>query len=340
MVPIPFSQQSTFSPFSSNTGAPAGSAASTSFLPPGPSSPLGLIRPGSNLGEDTGSIRSGRSLSSVASGSHRHADMVNPGLNASIVETVSVTWENGVATKGAVIGELALAHNATSASGTVNNETIRLDNFERLEKVAPNPAFLTQVDGRSGEYSLNLSHIARTQVAFKYQVSLPTSEPGAYGPLHIQPAWKIEPNQTSVILTYGLNPSFEPRGISSLTLSNVTLVLYLGESGAKASSCLSKPVGTFAKERQCIYWQLGDITISSGSSQKMLARFITEGEAVRGRVEAKFEATDIDGSGLTVSAKGDAEDDPFQDEDAVAATGTWKAVQGQKRLVSGTYQSL
>jgi len=266
--------------------------------------------------------------------------MIYPGLNASIIETVSVTWENGVATKGAVIGELALAHNATDTSKTANNETIRLDNFDRLEKVAPNPAFLAQLDGRSGEYSLNLSHVARTQVAFKYQVSLPTSSADAYAPLHVQPAWKIEPNQTSVIVTYGLNPTFGQRGISSLSLSNVTIVLYLGESGAKASSCLSKPVGTFAKERQCIYWQLGDITLSAGSQQKMLARFITEGEAIKGRVEAKFEANGIDGSGLTVSAKGDAEDDPFQDEDAVAAAGIWKPVNGIKKLVSGTYQSL
>ena len=341
----PFSQTSTFSPFQPATSAAFGAvsgaglgataAASSSSQPP--ISP-GLFRPGSALNEDAGSIRSGRSLSSVNSGTNKHAEMNNPGLNASIVETVSAWFENGSATRTVVIGEVALAHNASDPSRSSNSETIRLENFDKLDKVAPNPAFITMLYGKPGEYSLNLAQVARAQVAFKYQINV-SSNPGQYAPLSLHPAWKIEPNQSSVILTYGLNPTFDLQGSSSMTLNNVSLVLHLGESGARATSCLSKPVGTFNKERNCIYWQLGDVTLTAGQQQKLLARFITEGEAAQGRIEARWEAVGSEGSGLSVTSKGDGEEDPFRDEDAHGAVSGWRMVGQTKKMVSGTYQS-
>ena len=99
----PFSQTSAFSPFSPTAGASIGAGSV-----PVPHSPTGLIRPGSQLGDDAQSIRSGRSLSSVASGSHRHAELTSPGLNASILETVSAWFEDGIVTRSVVF--LSLIH--------------------------------------------------------------------------------------------------------------------------------------------------------------------------------------------------------------------------------------
>jgi len=58
---------------------------------------------------DTTSIRSGNSLTNNAL--MKHADMHQPGLNASIIETINATFENGEMRTTKVSGEIALIHN-------------------------------------------------------------------------------------------------------------------------------------------------------------------------------------------------------------------------------------
>lgn len=62
-------------------------------------------------GSDTQSIRSARSLASNANSGVRHPDMHKPGLNTSIVETVSSYFEDGEVKTAAIIGEMAIAFN-------------------------------------------------------------------------------------------------------------------------------------------------------------------------------------------------------------------------------------
>ncbi|KAH0309118.1 hypothetical protein KCU71_g8508, partial [Aureobasidium melanogenum] len=288
---------------------------------------------------DAGSIRSGRSLSSSQSQTNKHPDLHEPGLNSSIIETVSAWFEQGQLTRSVTIGEIALAYNPTNFTSPFGHENIRVDGFSSLEKVAPNPAFLTAASEQSGEYSVNLGGISKTAVAFKYQVS----NPGATAaPLLLTPAWKIEPTQTSAILSYSLNPAFTlPAGQTSVTLQNVVLMLYLDPT-SKATTCLSKPVGNFDKTKNLIYWQLGNITLSS-TPGKLLARFQTpEGEAKPGHIEAKWEVVGADlGTGLGISVKEEAKEaDPFADESlATAEGGNWKRVAEVRRVVSGVYQA-
>ncbi|KAH0359536.1 hypothetical protein KCU65_g9901, partial [Aureobasidium melanogenum] len=301
-----------------------------------------FARPASRIGEsdyDAGSIRSGRSLSSSQSQTNKHPDLHEPGLNSSIIETVSAWFEQGQLTRSVTIGEIALAYNPTNFTSPFGHESIRVDGFSSLEKVAPNPAFLTAAGEQSGEYSVNLGGISKTAVAFKYQVS----NPGATAaPLLLTPAWKIEATQTSAILSYSLNPAFTlPAGQSSVTLQNVVLMLYLDPT-SKATTCLSKPVGNFDKTKNLIYWQLGNITLSS-TPGKLLARFQTpEGEAKPGHIEAKWEVVGADlGTGLGISVKEEAKEaDPFADESlATAEGGNWKRVAEVRRVVSGVYQA-
>jgi hypothetical protein len=60
-------------------------------------------------GSDTTSIRSGHSLANHTM--VKHADMHQPGLSASIIETVSAVLENGEIKTTKISGEIALAHN-------------------------------------------------------------------------------------------------------------------------------------------------------------------------------------------------------------------------------------
>lgn len=63
---------------------------------------------------DTQSIRSGNSLSSIVHA--KHPDMHEPGLNSSIMETVSATFENGEVKTVKINGEIAFSYNASDIS--------------------------------------------------------------------------------------------------------------------------------------------------------------------------------------------------------------------------------
>ena len=271
--------------------------------------------------------------------------MHQSGLSGSIVETVSAWFSNGQVTKAVVTGELALANNGPETQARSGTESIRLENFPVLEKVAPNPAFITQIPSKSGEYVVDLSHLARTSVAFKYQVHLDEASLAAHAPVMLIPNWKVEPTQTSVILSYSFNPAFCSAAKRSVALQNVIVAINI--ENAKALSCLSKPVGTFSKEKSLIYWKLGDLSLDAyeEAPQKLLARFATESEAKPGNVEARWEingehASGL-GAGLSISQMSKAREDgadPFADEgNATLSSGAYREVPVVRKLVSGKY---
>lgn len=300
-----------------------------------------------NRGSDAQSVRSAHSVSSTANTAISHPQMHQPGLNASIVETVSATFVQGQVTKEVVIGEMALQHNPPENAASPASESIRLENFPVLEKVAPNPTFITAKPSTSGEYSVNVGHATRPTVAFKYQVHLDEGTLGSHSPLIFTPSWKIEASQASVILTYATNPSFaaDHGGIS---LRN--MIVFVSVESTKANSCQSKPAGIFSKEKSLIYWKLSDLTVdgTTATTNKLLARFSTEGEAKAGNVEARWEisgdATSGVGSGLGLSKSssgGEANggSDPFADEDMTGTSSNWQEVPVTRRIVSGRYNA-
>ena len=310
-------------------------------------------------GADSQSIRSLHSMSSIANPSISHPQMHQPGLNASVVETVSATFTQTRISKAVVIGEMALQHNALDGANMSGTEHVRLDNFPVLEKVAPNPTFINHKPATSGEYIVNLSDIPRPTVAFKYQIHLEDSNLSAHAPISITPSWKIEPTQTSVIVTYDLNPEFAfPEERRSVLLKN--LIIFVTIENAKAQSCQSKPAAIFSKEKSLIYWKLGDVTLESnaGSPQKLLARFATDGEARAGTVEARWEITGEQATGLgsrlglsanstSVEKDESGSSDPFADESpeknltgTTSAASGWKVVPVTRRIVSGRYLAI
>ena len=324
---------------------------------PVPEASLPLMSPMSNAlqvsdehrGSDAHSITSSRSIGSLNSNPVKHPSLEQPGLNASIIETINASFSAGQLTKSVVTGEVALAFNESEGTPMSHIESIRLGNFAVLEKVAPNPQFLTQIPSRSGEYKVNLAQLASTTVAFKYQVHLEEANLSTYAPITLTPNWKVEPKQTSVILNYSFNTNFTSEVSRSVTLQNVFVAINIEHS--RALSCLSKPAGTFSKEKSLIYWKLGDLILSAEDSgpQTLLARFTTEAEAKPGSVEARWEisgeAAAVLGSGLSVSqrsgAKEDGSSDPFADESAAtpSAAAVYKDVFTVKKLQSGKYMA-
>ncbi len=298
-------------------------------------------------GSDAQSVRSAHSMSSLANpATASHPHMHQPGLNASIIETVSATFENTQVIKAVVIGELALQHNPSETASPSGSENIRLENFPVLEKVAPNPIFIHQIPSKSGEYSVSLAQVTRPSVAFKYQVHLEDTNLAAHAPISITPNWRIEASQASVILTFAFNPAFVSPARRSVSLRNVVIVI--GVEGGKALSCQSKPLGIFAKERSMVYWKLGDMTLDefAEAPQKLLARFSTESEAKPGLVEVRWEISGEAAAGLgsglrlsqTAVSKEEGGSDPFADEGASAsALGSWKEVPVTRKIMSGRY---
>ncbi|PWY77547.1 hypothetical protein BO70DRAFT_294795 [Aspergillus heteromorphus CBS 117.55] len=317
---------------------------------------------------DTTSIRSGHTVQN-ASGVVSHPELHEPGLNASIIDTVSAWFTEGAITKSFVVGELALAYNGTPDSTPLSTR-VRLNNFQILEKVAANPHFISeekdkdQSEEKRGEYSVNLSSITRPSptVAFKYQVHIDPSDAAAYCPVIFKPVWNIQELQASVIIFYSINPSFtSPAAGSSITLRNLVLTVNLDTSPvedrevAHATAAVMYPNtgAAFRRKQSAVTWKIPELEVKVNSDAKLLARFSTTTSWPRkGKVDAKFEVHSIDdGSRLGISAALPAEStpqksyDPFADEEpgtptsAAQSTFEWKGIPTARKLVGAKYVS-
>ncbi|EXJ81919.1 hypothetical protein A1O1_07986 [Capronia coronata CBS 617.96] len=339
---------------------PAGSGSSDNVLASPIQRPLapGIVHEDHGLGSDTTSIHSSRSLV----GPSQHVDLHEPGLNASVVETVH-SWftETGI-TKSFVLGEVAFAYNG-SASSDSDHEIVRLLHFERLDKIAANPIFLTQVkstgesmaEEQAGSYTLTTQPIRRPtpMIGLKYQLHIDESNLGRYSPVLVTPAWQIVEGQVSVIVLYSLNPVF---GSEPLSLKNVTISVHLdtsGEGTGKAASAMMAPTqgATFRRKLSAVVWRFNELTVKPGQ-ERLLVRFITQGGMPKkGSVELKFEIPGRTASEIGVEklvAGGDSKDkdtdtDPFADDigDSSARGSAeekrWEVIPTHLKLVSGRY---
>ncbi|PHH77077.1 hypothetical protein CDD83_4171 [Cordyceps sp. RAO-2017] len=296
---------------------------------------------------DTQSVRSGNSLGSLPHA--KHPDMTGPGLNSSIIETVSAVFEGGVVKSASIAGEIALQHNAPDPSGKMQS-VIRINNFASLERIGPNRIFVQNSSSdQPDQFTVDVSHLARTSIAFSYRVFAEEAETPALGrhaPLLLKPAWKPQGDKLGLLLQYQLNPSAQ--FASPTTLHNV---VFVARYEGKATSAQTKPSGTHLKDKHLVYWRLGDVTLT-GDVQKIVCRIAgADGAApVPGHVEARWEYAaaggEARGSGISLSRLDDdgdkgAEDDPFADQSqaiAAAAGQTWVDVPAQRRLVSGKYE--
>jgi hypothetical protein len=316
---------------------------------------------------DTQSVRSGTSLSSLAHA--KHPEMTAPGLNASIIETVSAVFQDGVVTSTSIAGEIAFTYNADeetankseylkkkedtqSINRELGHEIIKINDFPNLERIGPNRIFVqnSSVDSPD-QYSLDVSHLTKTAIAFSYRVFAEDSESprlAKNAPIVLKPAWKPQGDKLGLLLQYSLNPACDFS--APVTLHNL---VFVATYDGKASGAQTKPSGTHLKEKHLVYWRLGDVTLTS-DFQKIVCRIVgAEGvEPLPGHVEARWEyavpVNDAPGSGITLSrlvnSKGKGKeissDDPFADEDhGPVSEHSWVNVPLVRKLVSGKYEA-
>lgn len=238
------------------------------------------------------------------------------------------------------------------------HETIRINNFPNLERIGPNRIFVQNASpDQPDQFSLELSHIQKTSIAFSYRVFTSESESvtalGKHAPLLLTPAWKSQGDKLGLLLQYQLNPASQFSG--PVTLHNVAFV---ATYDGKASGAQTKPSGTHLKDRHIVYWRLGDVTLTN-EPQKIVCRIIgADGvEPMPGHVEARWEynapTNDEEdspvavASGISISRLGEPKgkgkevaDDPFSDETtATPVDQSWVDVPLARKLVSGKYES-
>jgi hypothetical protein len=299
-----------------------------------------------HVGSDTASMTSSRSLA----GPTQHPDLHDPGLSASVIETVHSTFTESGISKSFVLGEIALAFNPT-ASQNSNTETIRIQRFELLDKVAANPIFLQQTkptdrqtEEQAGSYIVTTTQLRRPtpMICLKYQLHMEEATLAQYSPILVTPAWQIIDGQVSVIVLYSLNPVF---GSEPLTLKNVTINLGLDISDPtvpRAQSAMMAPTAgaSFRRKTSSVVWRLPEFVIKP-EQERLLVRFITHGVARKGAVDFRFEIAGRTASGIAVERLAEVarEDDPFADggDDDGAGKKAWEVVPGRAKLVSGRY---
>ncbi|CAI2164398.1 12077_t:CDS:10 [Funneliformis geosporum] len=195
------------------------------------------------------------------------------GLRASIFETVNIMSKSGEVTKILVTGEISLQYNFPTVRDHSHSVRIRIDNFETLEKSAPNTSYLRPAPGLVGLYDIDtclLSLAGGTSVVvMKYQVHIDPESKNIYVPLQVIPHWKCESNLTSLAVSYQVNPECKLKG----NLSELSFIVPVdGEVG----TVQSKPTGVWSMEKQRIYWQVDDVDLSTPPERKrILARFET-----------------------------------------------------------------
>lgn len=255
------------------------------------------------------------------------------GLNASIAEVINATFKEGVLEDSQLIGEIALnyvANGATNATLPIEIN-LKISNAAKFGKVMLNQAFIERVD--SEDFKLNPQFIdGRILGAIKYSMKEPVT------PIVIHPVWRFEPHQASVVLTIKF-ASTVPEQIGELILED--LVVFVSIEGANATSALSKPQGSFSKEKKRITWRFKEpLVLQRNGEERLIARFITDQiahESEKG-VATKFVIRDqghsANGIGSDVSLQFQEldENNPFG--------GAWNSVSTNRTVAAGNYHGL
>lgn len=264
---------------------------------------------------------------SVAGNPFETSSPAGAGLRASFVETINAVIKDGAVQRAVITGEVKLTLNATSI-GSQQLLHIRLDAFEQLDKVAPNPKYLSQYPNTPGEYFLDLDALAHASsgqgpTLFKYQVHISEARAAEWTPLEITPQWKPMQGETRLVMTYHANPSSR-LAKSSSRLTDLRLTVGLG--GPEVTTVQAKPPGgTWSPEARQITWTLPELDLAQSTPGKIVARFITPGEelGVPEPVTAHFKVDGTLSTGLGVSV--------------VDSSAGWTFEQVAKGTTSGKY---
>ncbi|QLQ80242.1 hypothetical protein HG537_0D02430 [Torulaspora globosa] len=276
----------------------------------------------------------GSSASLTGQNLFQHASLESSplGLNASIAELVNATFQDGTLIDSQLIGEIALNYvpNTVLNSPLPIEINLKVPKAANFSKVMLNQAFLERTD--SENFKINPQFIdGRTLGAIKYSMKDPVI------PIVIHPVWRFEPHQASVVLTLKFAPTV-PKEIKRLVLED--LVVFVSIDGAEVASALSKPQGSFNKEKRRITWRFKEpLVLEEGGEERLIARFLTNQTAHESEkgVAAKFiihggaEQSAV-GSDLFMEYQEVDENNPFG--------GLWNTVAATRTVAAGNYHGL
>ncbi|KDN37659.1 hypothetical protein K437DRAFT_251770 [Tilletiaria anomala UBC 951] len=273
----------------------------------------------------TQSMLSNVSSSRAAADPFTNTALGASGISTAITETVNVLFSGKELSKIMVVGEVGL-----SLKDVVSTEPlhIRVDAFEQLEKAAPNPAFLTAIYGRPGEYKLDVAALLAQGIGgtaqatvLKYQLYV-SDDPirrRRYLPLDVSAQWRCEDTQTSLLLSYSVNPDSKLCTASANSdeqearLHGISFVV--GITPSNVSSVMSKPSGTWIAESKKMQWALPDelslgSTAASATVQKVLARFQVDAKSTPQPVGVRWTVRGKTLSALGISVVQDSTEAP------------------------------
>lgn len=229
-----------------------------------------------------------------------------PGLRANMNESVNVIFRNKQVQRIQITGEIHLSlrladsKSASPLGGGGGPIHIRLAAFERLEKIAPNPAYLAQVPDKPGEYFLNSEVLAAATakgagaptasggpLLFKYVVHVQPGKELDTVPLILDPAFQCKSGETRMILHYTANPSSPiqvlPQGKNDVAPGGAgTVVAAFAPGGPNVINVQAKPAGgVWSPTTRRMTWKMDSLLSGSGSrdgsgSGKIIAKFTSE----------------------------------------------------------------
>ncbi|WVQ76222.1 hypothetical protein IAR50_005887 [Cryptococcus sp. DSM 104548] len=258
----------------------------------------------------------------------------HPGLRANISEMVNVIFKSKAVSRIQITGEvhLSLRHDLAVTPAPEGPIHLRLTQFEKLEKIAPNPAYLAQVPDRPGEYFLNAEVLAaatakaplgsgasKGTLLFKYVVHIQPGKEAAFLPLTLDPAFQCKEGETRMILHYTCSesPSLSLQG------ANATIVAAFAP-GPAITNVQAKPAGgVWSPATRRMQWKLDELN----GEGKIIAKFTSEtgsGEAMTPQgVQASWavEGSLISGLGIEI-VPGQLEGDVWNFEEVRKSTTT------------------
>ncbi|KAF8974138.1 hypothetical protein BGZ46_009735 [Entomortierella lignicola] len=213
----------------------------------------------------------------------------------SVIERVNVHTQSGEVAKIMVTGDVIMNIEGTEIDPEQPKRAVlRLDQLHALDKYMPNHAFLTAKDGMEGAYVVNLEMLTQAMqqqhghghsqgiAVLKYQVKINDDEKKHMMPLLIQPNWKCEPNQTSLLINYKANAhcrllvgSQEENNGSANSSIYLSELSFLVPVSGEVLSVQSKPTGVWNSESSKMLWDVDNVVMSRTSPEphKLLARF-------------------------------------------------------------------
>ncbi|KAK6201721.1 putative regulator of actin cytoskeleton [Scheffersomyces amazonensis] len=230
----------------------------------------------------------GLSLSSKHNDIFKHFDSSKVeesyGLNSSVAEVINANFKDGNLVKSQIIGEVAFTYKPHESESTIPVDPILVNIPNSYDKLILNNTFVEKLNNDS--FKINPSFIiSKTLGGFKYLKAVEESQI----PILIQQVWKFENHQASLMINLKLNPTYS----TPIVLRNFVVSVALN-SDVQVSSALSKPQGAFNRDKNRITWRYDHPLTFSGSDERLIARFVTNGigSEHESGVQVKFEIED------------------------------------------------